>query len=124
MPQNMVHTLSILSYVPVEMMETSLFIIPAVILIVFKNTLVGLGGIYLKNMITQCWRERDPKNCQGGETPFVIANEDKNLIRSNIIEAIIQSPELIRYSILVQNRQGNKPARMVALLNKNCEFNH
>lgn len=59
------------------------------------------GGIYLKNMITQCWRERDPKNCVGGETPFVIAGEDKNLIRSNIIEAVIHSPELIRLQLTV-----------------------
>ena len=48
-------------------------------------------------MITQCWRDRDAKNCVDGEMPFVISTEDKNLIRNNIIEAIVHSPELIRY---------------------------
>ena len=56
-----------------------------------------LGGIYLKNMITQCWRDRDAKNCVDSEMPFVISTEDKSLIRNHIIEAIIHSPELIRY---------------------------
>ncbi|XP_028414621.1 importin-7-like [Dendronephthya gigantea] len=59
------------------------------------------GGIYLKNMITQCWRDRDPKNCVDVEMPFVISAEDKNLIRNNIIEAIIHSPELIRLQLTV-----------------------
>ena len=48
-------------------------------------------------MITQCWRDRDAKNCVDGEMPFVVSTEDKNLIRNNIIEAIVHSPELIRY---------------------------
>ena len=56
-----------------------------------------LGGIYLKNMISQCWRDKDERNCVAGETPFVISNEDKSLIRNHIIEAIIHSPDLIRY---------------------------
>jgi hypothetical protein len=56
-----------------------------------------LGGIYLKNMITQCWRNRDATNSVDGEMPFVISDEDKSLIRNHIIEAIIHSPELIRY---------------------------
>ncbi|CAB4004991.1 Importin-7, partial [Paramuricea clavata] len=53
------------------------------------------GGIYLKNMITQCWRNRDATNSVDGEMPFVISDEDKSLIRNHIIEAIIHSPELI-----------------------------
>ena len=48
-------------------------------------------------MITQCWQDRDPLKCVDGETPFVISAENKHLIRSNIIEAIVHSPELIRY---------------------------
>ena len=47
-------------------------------------------------MISQCWRDRDPQECVGGEVPFVISVEDKNLIRNHIIEAIIHSPDLIR----------------------------
>ena len=67
---------------------------------IFTVCIGFLGGIYLKNMITQCWRDRDPKNCVDVEMPFVISTEDKNLIRSNIVEAIIHSPELIRYTFL------------------------
>ncbi|XP_046861110.1 importin-7-like [Xenia sp. Carnegie-2017] len=59
------------------------------------------AGIYLKNMITHCWRNREQRDAVGNETIFVISNEDKNLIRSNIIEAIIQSPELIRLQLTV-----------------------
>ena len=53
------------------------------------------GVIYLKNMVNQFWNLREP------DSPlepirFSIHEDDKAFIRSNIIEAIITSPELIR----------------------------
>ncbi|XP_068117032.1 LOW QUALITY PROTEIN: importin-7 [Hyperolius riggenbachi] len=55
------------------------------------------GVIYLKNMITQYWPDREPTP---GEIPtHTIPEEDRHFIRENIIEAIIQSPELIRVQL-------------------------
>uniref|UniRef100_A0A8C2XPH3 Importin 7 n=1 Tax=Cyclopterus lumpus TaxID=8103 RepID=A0A8C2XPH3_CYCLU len=51
--------------------------------------------IYLKNMITQHWSDGDGS---GTETPVNnIPDEDRLFIRDNIVEAIIHSPERIRY---------------------------
>ena len=54
------------------------------------------GGIYLKNMISQYWKERDPSELVDGVPMFVIADQDKATIRDNIVEAVIHAPELIR----------------------------
>ncbi|MBN3288989.1 IPO7 protein, partial [Polypterus senegalus] len=53
------------------------------------------GVIYLKNMVTQYWNEGEPS---AGEI-FTIPDEDRQCIRENIVEAIIQSPELIRVQL-------------------------
>uniref|UniRef100_A0A3P9CDV0 Importin 7 n=1 Tax=Maylandia zebra TaxID=106582 RepID=A0A3P9CDV0_9CICH len=51
--------------------------------------------IYLKNMITQHWSDGDGS---GTETPVNnIPEEDRQFIRDTIVEAIIHSPERIRY---------------------------
>uniref|UniRef100_A0A4W6DCR6 Importin 7 n=1 Tax=Lates calcarifer TaxID=8187 RepID=A0A4W6DCR6_LATCA len=53
------------------------------------------GVIYLKNMITQHWSDGDGS---GTETPVNnIPEEDRQFIRDSIVEAIIHSPERIRY---------------------------
>uniref|UniRef100_A0A8C8ELN5 Importin N-terminal domain-containing protein n=1 Tax=Oncorhynchus tshawytscha TaxID=74940 RepID=A0A8C8ELN5_ONCTS len=53
------------------------------------------GVIYLKNMVTQHWSEGDGTST---ETPVNnIPEEDRQFIRDNIVEAIIHSPERIRY---------------------------
>ncbi|XP_072278431.1 importin-7 isoform X1 [Pyxicephalus adspersus] len=55
------------------------------------------GVIYLKNMITQYWPDRE---ATPGEIPtHTIPEEDRHFIRENIVEAIIQSPELIRVQL-------------------------
>uniref|UniRef100_H2LS46 Importin 7 n=1 Tax=Oryzias latipes TaxID=8090 RepID=H2LS46_ORYLA len=56
---------------------------------------VSCGVIYLKNMITQHWSDGD-----GSCTETSVNNipeEDRIFIRDNIVEAIIHSPERIRY---------------------------
>lgn len=53
------------------------------------------GVIYLKNMITQYWPDRGIT--PGDNPPYSIPEEDRHCIRENIVEAIIHSPELIRY---------------------------
>lgn len=50
--------------------------------------------IYLKNMITQHWSCSDKS---GTEKPInTIQEQDRMIIRENIVEAIIHSPERIR----------------------------
>lgn len=54
------------------------------------------GGIYLKNMVSQYWKERDRPELAGSGAYFVISAQDKSTIRENIVEAVIHAPELIR----------------------------
>ncbi|MEE6498745.1 hypothetical protein FKM82_003220 [Ascaphus truei] len=55
------------------------------------------GVIYLKNMITQYWPDREAT--PGELPPHTIPEEDRHFIRENIVEAIIQSPDLIRVQL-------------------------
>lgn len=55
-----------------------------------------VGVIYLKNMIVQYWKERDPSELADASAAFVIVEQDKATIRENIVEAVIHAPELIR----------------------------
>uniref|UniRef100_A0A8C6ZMP3 Importin 7 n=1 Tax=Nothoprocta perdicaria TaxID=30464 RepID=A0A8C6ZMP3_NOTPE len=55
------------------------------------------GVIYLKNMITQYWPDREA--APGEIPPYSIPEEDRHCIRENIVEAIIHSPELIRVQL-------------------------
>ena len=53
------------------------------------------AAIYLKNMVSQYWQDREPSI---GEVvfPFNIHENDRQQIRDNIVEGIIQCPESIR----------------------------
>ncbi|CAH3158817.1 unnamed protein product [Porites lobata] len=59
------------------------------------------GGIYLKNMVSQFWKDRDPSELIDGVQPYVIPEQDKVIIRENIVEAVIHAPELIRLQLTV-----------------------
>ncbi|XP_069759234.1 importin-8 isoform X2 [Narcine bancroftii] len=54
------------------------------------------AAIYMKNMVTQYWPDRE---APPGEAmlPFNIHENDRQKIRDNIVEGIIQSPDLIRF---------------------------
>uniref|UniRef100_UPI00398F7D15 importin-8 isoform X3 n=1 Tax=Pristiophorus japonicus TaxID=55135 RepID=UPI00398F7D15 len=54
------------------------------------------AAIYMKNMVTQYWPDRE---APPGEAmlPFNIHENDRQQIRDNIVEGIIQSPDLIRF---------------------------
>ena len=47
-------------------------------------------------MVSQCWKDRDPSELIDGVQPYVIPEQDKVIIRENIVEAVIHAPELIR----------------------------
>lgn len=57
--------------------------------------LLNSAAIYLKNMVTQYWPDREPPP---GEVifPFNIHENDRQQIRDNIVEGIIRSPDLVR----------------------------
>lgn len=52
-------------------------------------------------MVSQFWKDRDPSELIDGVQPYVIPEQDKVIIRENIVEAVIHAPELIRYRILL-----------------------
>ncbi|KAF2977087.1 hypothetical protein EK904_007872 [Melospiza melodia maxima] len=68
-----------------------------IFVIVSDLALCFTGVIYLKNMITQYWPDRE--SAPGEIPPYSIPEEDRHCIRENIVEAIIHSPELIRVQL-------------------------
>ncbi|XP_005102563.1 importin-7 isoform X2 [Aplysia californica] len=58
------------------------------------------GVIYLKNMLTQYWMEREPENVTDN-VPFNIHEQDRQPIRDNLIEAIIHAPDPVRVQLCV-----------------------
>ncbi|XP_044732158.1 importin-7 isoform X2 [Chrysoperla carnea] len=55
--------------------------------------------IYLKNLVTQNWNEREPDI--GQPIPFSIHEQDRSTVRDSIVEAVIHAPELIRVQLAV-----------------------
>eukprot|EP00088_Acartia_fossae_P059408 TRINITY_DN7049_c0_g1_i5.p1 TRINITY_DN7049_c0_g1~~TRINITY_DN7049_c0_g1_i5.p1 ORF type:complete len:1055 (-),score=320.46 TRINITY_DN7049_c0_g1_i5:228-3392(-) len=54
--------------------------------------------IYLKNMISQNWKDREPE-APGAPVPFAIHEQDRALIRDNIIDAVVHAPDIIRIQL-------------------------
>ncbi|XP_036374113.1 importin-8 [Megalops cyprinoides] len=78
------------------------------------------AAIYLKNMVCQYWQDREPSL---GEVvfPFNIHENDRQQIRDNIVESIIQCPESIRAQLTVCLRAIIKhdfPGRWTAIVDK------
>lgn len=63
---------------------------------VYLCVLSYLAAIYLKNMVSQYWQDREPSV---GEVvfPFNIHENDRQQIRDHVVEGIIRCPESIRY---------------------------
>ncbi|KAL1517411.1 hypothetical protein ABEB36_001178 [Hypothenemus hampei] len=52
------------------------------------------GAIYLKNLISTNWQDREAEN--GQPTPFALHEQDRALIRDSIVDAVVHAPDLIR----------------------------
>ncbi|XP_057179686.1 importin-8 isoform X2 [Triplophysa rosa] len=78
------------------------------------------AAIYLKNMVSQYWQDREPML---GEVafPFNIHENDRGQIRENMVEAIIRCPESIRAQLTVCLRAIIKhdfPGRWTGVVDK------
>uniref|UniRef100_A0A8C2ZX50 Importin 8 n=1 Tax=Cyclopterus lumpus TaxID=8103 RepID=A0A8C2ZX50_CYCLU len=78
------------------------------------------AAIYLKNMVSQYWQDREPSL---GEVvfPFNIHENDRQQIRDHIVEGIIRSPESIRAQLTMCLRAIIKhdfPGRWTAIVDK------
>ncbi|XP_035736175.1 importin-7-like isoform X1 [Vespa mandarinia] len=56
------------------------------------------GVIYLKNLITTNWADREAEN---GPVEFSIHEQDRAMIRDAIVDAVVHAPELIRVQLAV-----------------------
>lgn len=57
------------------------------------------GAIYLKNLVTQSWQDKEPE--AGQPLAFTIHEQDRAMIRDTIVEAIVHAPDLIRVQLCV-----------------------
>ncbi|KAI8431162.1 hypothetical protein MSG28_001206 [Choristoneura fumiferana] len=57
------------------------------------------GVVYLKNLITSGWQEKDPE--EGEPLPFTIHEQDQAMVRDSIVDAITQAPDIIRIQLCV-----------------------
>ncbi|KAG8438463.1 hypothetical protein GDO86_004870 [Hymenochirus boettgeri] len=78
------------------------------------------AAIYLKNMVSQYWPDREP---QAGEVvfPFNIHENDRHQIRENIVEGIIRSPDLVRAQLTLCLRviiKHDFPGRWTGVVDK------
>ncbi|XP_038216767.1 importin-7 isoform X1 [Zerene cesonia] len=77
------------------------------------------GVVYLKNMITSGWQEKEAE--EGEPVPFSIHEQDRAMIRDMIVDAIVQAPDLIRVQLCVCLKTIIKhdfPARWTQIVDK------
>merc|ERR1712142_868827 len=56
--------------------------------------------IYLKNMVSGSWVDREP-DAPGAPVPFAVHEQDRALIRDNIVDAVVHAPDIIRIQLAV-----------------------
>jgi len=54
--------------------------------------------IYLKNMVSGSWVDREPE-MPGAPVPFAVHEQDRALIRDNIVDAVVLAPDIIRIQL-------------------------
>lgn len=55
------------------------------------------GAIYLKNLVSENWSDRDAE--PGQPMPFSLHEQDRSLIRESIVDAVVHAPDLIRLQL-------------------------
>lgn len=77
------------------------------------------GAVYLKNLITSGWQEKEPE--EGEPIQFSIHEQDRAMIRDMIVDAIVQAPDMIRIQLCVSLKTITKndfPARWTEVVDK------
>ncbi|KAK2154166.1 hypothetical protein LSH36_275g06021 [Paralvinella palmiformis] len=78
------------------------------------------GVIYLKKMVCQFWEQKEPATVTE-PVPFFIHEQDKQVIRDNVVEAVITTPQPVRVQLAVCISQLIKydyPARWPGIAEK------
>uniref|UniRef100_A0A3Q1BGK8 Importin N-terminal domain-containing protein n=1 Tax=Amphiprion ocellaris TaxID=80972 RepID=A0A3Q1BGK8_AMPOC len=96
------------------------FVLYTYVMSVCVRVCVCIAAIYLKNMVSQYWQDREPSV---GEVvfPFNIHENDRQQIRDHIVEGIIRCPESIRAQLTMCLRAIIKhdfPGRWTAIVDK------
>jgi hypothetical protein len=80
--------------------------LPILLQLVMSDTVIvairQAAVIYIKNMISKYWRERE---VDGAEQIHIIPADDKNFIRNSIVESILSATELIRVQLTVSTHE-------------------
>lgn len=79
------------------------------------------GAIYLKNLISQSWEDREAES--GQPMPFAIHEQDRALIRDSIVDAVVHAPDLIRTQLCTCINNIVKhdfPGRWTQIVDKVC----
>ena len=58
------------------------------------------GVIYLKNMVSGSWVEREAE-VAGQQIPFSVHEQDRAVVRENMVEAVVQAPDILRIQLAV-----------------------
>lgn len=77
--------------------------VPTLLQIVMQNDLDlpvrQAGAIYLKNLITDSWQDRETE--PGEPMVFSIHEQDRAMIRGSVVEAIVHAPDLIKVQLAI-----------------------
>uniref|UniRef100_T1HBP5 Importin N-terminal domain-containing protein n=1 Tax=Rhodnius prolixus TaxID=13249 RepID=T1HBP5_RHOPR len=55
------------------------------------------GAIYLKNLTTQHWSEKEGMDSPGFALQYTLHEQDRAMIRDSIVDALVHAPELLQY---------------------------
>ena len=76
---------------------------PGLLQVVMTNTVDSAvrqaGVIYFKNLVSQSWVPKEAADTVNPELTFSIHEQDKALVRENIVQATVQAPEVIRIQL-------------------------
>ncbi|KAM7292823.1 putative Ran-binding protein [Ixodes scapularis] len=59
------------------------------------------GAIYLKNLVTQFWQEKEAPQPPTAPLHFHVHEQDRAMVRDAIVDAMVHAPDLIRVQLAV-----------------------
>jgi len=87
--------LYIIQYLLISTCVVDVIVAVVVVVVVVIDWLAGAGVLYMKNMMMHFWEESD--EAKPSDPPaFIIHENDKQIIRDNLVEAVIAASSPIR----------------------------